>query len=517
MALSRREFMVGIAAGAAAAGCARVGGPGLGTGGGRPRTPNPEDIPVLAGEPFTLGVASGDPTPDSVILWTRLAPRPVEGGGMPAEPVPVRWQVATDAAFTDLVADGLVDADPAYGHSVHVDVRHLRPATAYHYRFTTGPWTSPVGRTRTAPRKRAHVDRLHFVFASCQNWQAGHYPAWRHAAAEQPDLVVFLGDYIYEGGVSSGGVRRHDGPEPTTLTGYRNRYGLYKGDADLRAAHAAAPWVVTWDDHEVENNYAAGLPQDGADPAEFVARRAAAYQAYYEHMPIRVPLPVDDSLELYRGVEWGRLARFFVLDTRQFRSDQACGTEDLGPDCPERSDPERTILGAEQEAWLVDGFRRSKASWNVLANQVIMSATPLAGLFNMDQWDGYAAQRARILQAMVDHELSNPVVVTGDIHASGVGDLVGEVGDQPVGTEFVGTSISSTFTPDLIDLAEAVIGGLPHVRWFDARHRGYVSCEVTPDAFRASYRIVDALQPDSPVTTARTWVVDAGSPGARPA
>ena len=323
-ALDRRRFLAGGAAVATAAWAA-------------PTILSPTGAfaadPVLPGPPFTLGVASGDPTPTAVILWTRLAPDPLNGGGMPAVDVPVGWEVATDDAFTQVVASGTTIATPAHGHTVHVDATGLAPDTWFHYRFTASGFTSPVGRTRTAPAAGSSPASMRFAFASCQNWPAGYYTAHRALAAEDVDVVHFLGDYIYENG-SQGPVRPHNSPEITTLTAYRNRYALYRGDPDLQASHAAFPWIITWDDHEVENNYAGLNPQDPADAATFAARRAVAYQAWWEHQPVRLPAPTGPDLTIRRSFDWGDLARFAVVDGRQHRSDQACG-DSLGPPCPD--------------------------------------------------------------------------------------------------------------------------------------------------------------------------------------
>jgi alkaline phosphatase D len=478
------------------------------------RSPRPG--PALPDGLFSLGVASGDPIPGGVVLWTRLAPEPLAGGGMPPVDVPVSWEVASDERFRRVVRAGHATASPRWAHSVHVDVRHLRPDARYFYRFRVGDQVSLVGRTRTAPA-RGRGDRLRFLFASCQNWQDGFWPAWAFAPQEDPDLVVHLGDYIYEGGANSAALRQHNSPEITTLDAYRNRYGLYKGDPALQGIHAACPWVVTWDDHEVENNYAGLVPQEPAEAPGFAARRAAAYQAWWEHQPVRLPPPTGPDLRIYRAVDWGRLARFHVLDTRQYRVDQACGTNDIGPTCDERTATGRTLLGAAQESWLGRSLRKSRATWDVLANQIVMTAMPFGGpIFNLDQWDGYAAARARFFDQLTAAGTDNPVVITGDIHAAGVGDLVGENSDgtpstQAHGTELVGTSISSGFPSDLVDVAERLIGALPHVRWVDARHRGYVRCDVDRDRLLASYQQTQTvLQPDSPVTTGRSWVVEAG-------
>ena len=529
--ISRRRFLAGLVASAAVGtACSgddssttsspsTPGKPGGGTDTTRSTTTAP--VPDLPPGLFSLGVASGDPLPDSVILWTRLAPEPLTGGGMPDADVPVRWEVATDAGFGAVVAGGVTTATKALGHSVHVDADGLEAGAAYFYRFVVGQERSPVGRTRTAPAAGADSDRLRFLFASCQNWKDGYFTSWSHAVEEDVDLVVFLGDYIYESGKDGGGgARDHNSDEVVTIDDYRNRYGLYKGDADLQAAHAAAPWVTTWDDHEVENNYAAGIAQDPGDGIDFVARRAAGYQAYYEHQPIRVEPPDGDSLDLYRILDWGGLARFYVLDGRQYRSDQPCPGGDIVGDCPGRNVETATMLGREQEDWLGTSFASSKATWNVLANQVIFTPLPLGGsLYNMDQWDGYPAARTRLLEQMTAAELANPVVITGDVHASGVGDVsTGVAGAPVVATEFVGTSISSEFTPELIDAAEALIGGLPQVKWFDARQRGYVVCELTPDTFTTTYRAVSSIaEPEADISTLTTWLVKAGTPGAREA
>jgi alkaline phosphatase D len=520
---SRRTFLAGLAGAAGLAACrggggaggGDGGGTGGGDGGGRPR-PRPP-LPDLPDGLFALGVASGDPRPHGVVLWTRLAPVPLEGGGMPEVDVPVDWEVARDERFRRVVRSGTATASPRWGHSVHVDVERLEPGEWYHYRFRVGDEVSPVARTRTAPDE-GRGSELRFLFASCQNWQSGLWGAWAHAPEEDPDLVVHLGDYIYEGGPSTSDVRSHNGPEIRTLADYRNRYGLYKGDPALQAIHATCPWVVTWDDHEVENNYAGLLPQDPAEAAEFPARRAAAYQAWWEHQPVRLPPPTGPDLRIYRSVTWGRLARFHVLDTRQYRVDQPCGVPaDFGPDCPDRTAPDRTLLGAEQEAWLGRSLRRSEATWDVLANQIVMTSMPLGGAFyNLDQWDGYAAARTKLFDQMREAETENAVVITGDIHAAGVGDVVDEgAGPEAVGTELVGSSISSRFDPSLADLAEEAIGSLPHVRWADVRSRGYVRCDVTEDELVARFQFVeDVTVADTPVATATAWRIEAGTPGA---
>jgi len=469
------------------------------------------------GELFTLGVASGDPLADSVILWTRLAPRPLEGGGMPAVDVPVRWEVAADERFRKVVGQGTATATARFGHSVHVDAQRLEADAEYWYRFRVGDVESPVGRTRTAPGAGAARRQLDFLFASCQDWRDGYWTAWPHAAQEDADLVVFLGDYIYEGG-RAGVVRQHNSDEIMSLVDYRNRYGLYKGDPGLQAVHARFPWVVTWDDHEVENNYAGPVSQDRAPQPAFDQRRAAAYQAFWEHHPVRVPAPTTASLRLYRSFQWGELLDLVVLDTRQYRDEQPCDQpSDLGAPCDARSDPGRTMLGAPQKRWLQRELQRSAATWTVLANQVVMTPMPIGPVLNLDQWDGYSADRSQVLGWLGG--VDNPVVITGDIHANGVADLVDEgARGGTVGTELVGTSISSDFPAALAAVAEKLIGELPQVKWVDARHRGYVRCRLTADQLRADYRMVTSTtEPKADITTTRSWVIEAGRRGAREA
>jgi alkaline phosphatase D len=302
--------------------------------------------PTFSADPFSLGVASGDPLPDGVVLWTRLAPDPLNGGGMPPAAVPVGWQVASDDQMRTVVRSGTALATPDLAHSVHVDVRGLEPGRRYWYGFTAGDAESPIGRTRTAPAPDAPLNRLRFAYASCQNWEQGYYTAYRHLAAEDLDLVVHLGDYIYES-TAPDRPRSHNGPRPTTLEEYRARHALYKTDPDLRAAHAAFPWVVTWDDHEVVNDYAGEIDPRNSPPERFRARRAAAYQAYWEHLPLRPSsMPNGPGMQLYRRLTFGNLAEFSVLDTRQYRTDQPCG---VGPQprCAGALDEAATLTGPD--------------------------------------------------------------------------------------------------------------------------------------------------------------------------
>ena len=473
--------------------------------------------------PFKLGVASGDPLPDGVVLWTRLAPSPLQGGGMPKSDVSVRWEVSEDDGFRNVVRTGTQLATPGLAHSVHVEVSGLQPGRYYWYRFKAGSEISPVGRTKTAPAEGAAIDAMSFAFASCQNWEAGFYPAYRAMAAEQLDLVVHLGDYIYEGAAATtGGVRAHRGGDPMTLADYRNRHALYKTDPNLQAAHAAHPWMVTWDDHEVDNNYAGLVAADGLSRAEFARRRAAAYRAYYEHLPLRrSSVPSGANARVYRRLTYGNLVRISALDTRQYRTDQPCG-DGLKARCAAALDPNATLTGPAQEGWLLDGLGSSPARWNVIAQQVVMSQYDHrggeGGLFNMDAWDGYVAARNRVLGYLLNKEPSNPVVITGDVHSNWVSDLKADFRDESsatIGTELVGTSITSRLTPAAAQTVEDARSENPHVRFFDGRPGGYVRCSLNAERWQSDFRLVGSTgSPQSTVGTLASFVVENDRPGA---
>jgi alkaline phosphatase D len=522
--LSRRQFLAALAASAVVGACSDDSNGNGGGSSARGATSTTGPLPRLDGPAFTLGVASGDPTPESVILWTRLAVDPVDGGGMPDADLPVVWEVATDDRIGDVVASGIATASPRLAHSVHVDATGLDPARSYWYRFRVGDEESPIGRTRTAPAEDAAPERLRFGFASCSHWQDGFWTAYPHLAEEDLDLVVFLGDYIYEGNPDPEAVRVHNSPRVMDLEGYRNRYGLYKGDTGLQAVHAAFPWISTWDDHEVANDYGDEFDPLGAPPEEFLRRRAAGYQAWYEHLPVRLEPPSGPDYLINRTVPYGRLASFHLLDERQYRSSPVCSAE-IGPVCGAAEDPSRTMLGEEQEAWLAEQLDSSPATWDVLANSVILSRTPVPlgdqVFYNLDQWDGYPAAQRRMLDLLAERRDGNRVVITGDIHASGVADMwrdFDDDGSPVIATELVGTSISSDFDEAYLDIAEEAVRRAPWVQFFDARHRGYVTVEATPEVLQADYRFVAATdQPESTIETASSWAVEAGTPGAQEA
>ncbi|MDP9348756.1 MAG: alkaline phosphatase D family protein [Gemmatimonadota bacterium] len=480
--------------------------------------------PQLPADPFLLGVSSGDPTPSGATLWTRLAPRPLEPeGGMDGQRTAVSWEVAHDTSFSRIVQRGRATAAPELSYSVHVDLEGLEPDRWYFYRFTTGGAESPVGRLRTAPAPGT-VRPLHFAFASCQHYEQGLFTAYWHMAREELDLVVHLGDYIYEYAGEPGRVRQHAGLELRTLDDYRRRYAQYRSDPHLQAAHARCPWVVTWDDHEVDNNYAGLVGENEMESEEQMrARRAAGYQAWWEHQAVRVPRVRSwADLSITRAVDWGRLARFWVLDTRQYRSDQPCGDGRQKVPCGEWADPSQTLLGNAQERWLTGGLGASRAHWQVLAQQVMVAPYDFAAgpdvAVSMDQWSGYPAARDRLLGEIARRARNRTVVLTGDIHSSWVNELRSSFAAPSapvVAAEFVGTSISSggDGAERSSGVTDATLAENPHLKWQNAR-RGYVSCTVTPEAWRAEFRTLPFVtRPDAPVQTASAWQVTHGRPG----
>lgn len=483
----------------------------------------------FADDPFGLGAASGDPSSDGVVLWTRLATAPLDGdGGMPNEVVEVAWEIAHDDGMRRVVAHGTALALPQLGHSVHVEVEGLQPDRWYWYRFRAGDAPSPIGRTRTLPPAHAMPERLRFAFASCQHFEAGHYTAYAHMAAQDLDLVFHLGDYIYEGKGRNGQVRKHQGGKLITLSDYRVRYAQYRTDPLLRQMHARCPWFVTFDDHEFENNYANDISErQDMDPVRFLEQRVDAYQAYYEAMPLRrSALPHGPDMQLYRKASFGRLAELFVLDTRQYRTDQPNGDGRRELDGA-ALDEHNTLLGSTQRGWLMAGLAASPARWNVLAQQIMMGMVghpPKVGdglRYAMDQWPGYAHERGRLLQFLQDRRVANPIVLTGDIHAHFVNDLRvdDQQGDQPiVATEFVGSSISSGGNGHDAAAEMAKLQPLnPGLRFLN-RQRGYVACTLTRTECTADYFVADQVTaPGGRVDKIATFVVAAGVPGVQEA
>jgi len=533
--LDRRQFLAGAAtvAGATAIGVAGAGPAAARTG------------DVDAHGPFALGVASGDPLPDSVILWTRLVKDPLDASSLPRRALPVQWEVARDAGFRHVVRRGTALARPELAHSVHVDVRGLEPAREYVYRFRFGRHVSPVARTRTAPAAYADPRRLRIAIVNCQDYQNGYWPAYWSLADEDLDAVFHLGDYIYEYDPDSRFAdRQHTTPETPgldqlqTLSDYRARHSLYKLDPALQAAHRAFPWVLTWDDHEVENDYA-DLVDEVADsgarkqtPAQFSVQRAHAYQAYYEHMPVRAPYHLGaPDFRIYRRLRFGRMAEFSVLDTRQYRTDQpGVNTDDFAPAAVGQANTAGTLTGGPQERWLKGNLSSSRARWNVIAQQVMLSqlhfpdptqTTPTI-FGNMDQWDGYVPQRTRLLRFLEAARVRNPIVLAGDIHSTWFSDLKRDFDDPDsptVATEFVSTSMSSDF-PAAFDAALQQINPVfnPHVRYYQGVRHGYLRCELTRDTWRTDERTADSIEVrESPTRTTASFVVENGTPGLVPA
>lgn len=483
--------------------------------------------------PFSLGTASGDPDGSSVVLWTRLRTDPLEPGTFSDADLAVAIDVATDAAFNDLVHSALYDAPAVHDHSVHATISGLEANSWYWYRFRLGEHVSRPARTRTLPE--AGSDPLRLGFSSCQNWESGAYAAHRHLADADLDLFIWLGDYIYEYGpgnrgvVSSAGDRVHNTPEVTDLAGYRQRYALYKSDLALQAHHEARPWVVTWDDHEVDNDYAGTATEDDQDGERFIERRQAAHRAWWENMPVRLEPPDGGAFPIHRTVRWGDLASIHMLDGRQYRDPQPtdgepislAGLDGLGLLTlgPTARNPEHTMLGAQQRQWLENEVASSSSTWTVLGNQVYMhglNAFPgEEPATNTDSWDGYHGERQTLLTSLASTS-ENLVVLTGDFHSSTAADLRADPFDlesEVVGTEFMAPAISSTFPEQLRPLAPIVLGFNPQVRHFDPDN-GYMTCEVTSESWTTRlHRLGDVTAEASPVAEVARFTVTAGTAG----
>lgn len=497
--------------------------------------------PRLDADPFTLGVASGSPTHDSVVLWTRLAPADLWDANVGQGAVTVRWEVAHDEGFTRIVQSGQAQAQPELAHSVHVEVAGLTPDRWYFYRFMVGDARSPVGRTRTFPAPDAIVARLRLAYASCQRWEHGYFSAYRHMREENLDAVLFVGDYIYEYPGAAHAVRVPPGGWVLTLDDYRRRYALYKGEADLQAMHAACPWLVTWDDHEVQNDYAgaqAGYSSrlDPSTPADFTARRAAAYQAYYEHMPIRASVLTRGmtglvhrdpgaEMRIYNRMQYGRLASLYLLDARQYKDPQVCtrdgmlGSSTVDPaSCPSWNDAGRSLLGMAQERWLDQEFARAGQTWNVLGQQTLFGQRdfkpgPGQTLWN-DGWDGYPAARTRLTDSLRRHAVANAVLLGGDVHENWVGHVKADYADASspaVGVEFCGTSITSRSSGNA-RTAERLAEN-PHFVFADAQRKGYGVVEFTPRQLTTTLRVLDDVtRRDTRIETLASFTVLAGRP-----
>jgi alkaline phosphatase D len=478
--------------------------------------------------PFSLGVASGFPTAESIVLWTRLAPEPLApSGGMDPVAVPVTWELALDEKFSRGFRSGIAYAEPSFGHSIHVEPPGLESGREYFYRFRVGEISSPVGRSWTAPAAGQSRAKLSLAVACCQQYEQGHYTAYRHMADSSLDLVIHLGDYIYETGGSGARVRHHEDGECYSLEDYRRRHSLYRTDPALQAAHAACPWLLVTDDHEVDNDYAGAISEEGDPPAAFLMRRAAAYRAYYENLPLpRRALPMGPDMQLYTTRAVGDLATFFLLDERQYRSPHACPPPGSSAsarvyvdECAELAQPARTMLGAAQEAWLEARLAASRSRWNVLAQGVVMAWSDEGSSGRerhwTDSWSGYPAARDRFMQALQRHAVANPVVLGGDIHAFVASELrlkAGDFNSPLVASELVTTSISSKGPPQAV--VDALRANTADVRYADGDVRGYLRLSLDARQLRADMVAMDTvLASTSAARVLKSYVIEDGRRG----
>jgi alkaline phosphatase D len=479
------------------------------------------------GYPFRLGIASGDPASDGFVIWTRLAPEPLaEHGGMPMQPVPVQWQVAADDRFRTIVRSGEAIARPELAHSVHVEVQALESGRPYWYRFAVGREVSPTGRSRTAPAPDTRLDKMRIGVAGCQHFEQGLFTTHRHLSGEELEFVFHYGDYIYEARPLPFTldaarrpipvVRSHVGQEIYSLDDYRRRYAQYKTDIDLQAAHAAAPWFVTYDDHEVYDNWTS---ESGAIPREaYLTRRAGALQAWYEHMPVRAAsFPKGGAMTMHRAARYGDLLHAHFLDTRQYRTTQGC-SGGVKPACSDVRSPGAAMLGNEQEQWLSRELADKSAAWNLIAQQImVMDLDRRTGdepepTYSMDTWAGYAAPRRRLLDRFKG--LGNVVVLTGDEHQNFAGELV--LDGKPVAAEFVVTSISSAGDgQDLRPGGDRLLARNAPLKFINSQ-RGYVTCDIGREEWRTNFMVLDQVQrPGGSISRRATFSVARGDSSPR--
>ena len=490
----------------------------------------------LRHNPFSLGVASGSPNHRSVVLWTRLMPDVVSGNTQfAATDVSVKWEVADDEAFKVNRRAGQVVALAALAHSVHLELDHLQSDRWYFYRFQIGDAQSTVGRTRTLPHPEAMVQKLRVAYASCQRWEHGYFSAYDHMCQENLDMVLFLGDYIYEYAGAANAVRWPSGGWVSSLADYRDRYALNKSEKGLQAMHAQCPWLMTWDDHEVSNDYASLVRgQSGNISFDFAAQRARAYQAFYEHMPLRATaltksiegLASGAELRIYGQVAYGKLANFYLLDDRQYRDRQVCnknGAFGSGwvdtEQCEEWLDPKRSLLGVEQAHWLDQSFAQAKSdarTWNVVAQQTLFGRRDYrmgTGYYMWnDGWDGYSAARQQMTQSMQNHALKNPVLVGGDVHENWVGHVMADAykdDSAKIGVEFCGAGITARSAGN--SKLAARLAENPHFIFADSERKGYGVVEFTAKQIQTELRVVDNVrQPQTKIETLAKFSVEAG-------
>ena len=474
--------------------------------------------------PFKLGVASGDPVSEGFVLWTRLAPDPYALTSLPQQSIPVAWQVAEDEKMRKVVKSGTSLAHPEHAHSVHVEVHGLKPDREYFYCFIAGKEQSPVGRTRTLPLTGEGLQDFRFAFASCQDFTNGYFAAYHDMVRQDPKLIVHTGDYIYES-IYKDGVRRIPVPIAVTLDDYRLLHACYKLDPHLQEAHAAAPWLLIWDDHEVENDWGGSYSESITDPDEFLRRKTAAIKAYCEHQPLRLSTKMRHGrARIYQRSVIGDLIEFNLLDCRQYRNFPPCRDEtghvplQIRP-CEEALSPDRSMLGREQEDWLRRGIGNSGATWNTLVQTTYMAPFDyIRGTdtgYKTDGWDGYAASRQRILDMIVNKRIKNPIAIGGEIHAFYAGIVNANAFDfdsPPALSEVVCTSISSGGGGDqrhreTLDL----FSENPFARFFENRVRGYALCNVNHERWHTALRAIEDVQePASPGSTLKELVIETG-------
>lgn len=485
--------------------------------------------PKFIADPFTLGVASGDPNPGGAVLWTRLAPDPFDAMGAGGDPIPVRYEVAADDRFREVVKTGATIAYPENSHAVHIDVSGLGAGRPYYYRFMAGDAVSPVGRLKTAPAVMAPVDQFKMAFASCQQYEMGYFKAYRDMVALDPDLVLHLGDYIYES-TWNGPLRRVPVAEARTLDDYRRLHAAYKLDEDLQAAHRHTSWMFTWDDHEVVNDYAADQDEDYEAPETFLLRRAAAYKAYYEHLPLRASAkPYGPNMHLHQRQFFGDMLEVNMLDTRQYRTDHPCqtpsegGWQRISGQCRERFDPNRTILGEGQERWFLGRLARQGCRWNIMAQGMLFSQHDFrvgeGEEIGSEYWDGYVASRRRVLDTVKKRDIKNFVVVGGDVHASYVCDVKEDYanpGSATLGAEFVTTSVTSPNGRH--EQNQLTLPDNPHIHKYDARYRGYTLMTMDKDKMLTELRVVDDVMTKADdARLNKAYIVENGVPGVQDA
>ena len=510
---------------------------------------------------FLHGVASGDPHPDSVLLWTRVTPTASATPGSGAGPsVVVRWEVAKDPKFRRVVREGTFRTGPSRDHTVKLVVGKLKPETWYYYRFHLHKHTSRVGRTRTAPLVNSTPDHVRLGVVSCANLQAGWFTAYR-GLVKRDDLhaIVHLGDYLYEYGPGQYGygpddvdIRSHvPAHEMVTLPDYRQRHAQYKQDPDLQDLHAKYPWVITWDDHEVANDqWSAGAENHNPGEGDYANRRMQAHRAYDEWMPVRMndTAKLSDGDRLFRRIQFGRLAELSMLDLRTYRSGQVvtAAPTPVPTAQAEVSDPKRTITGAQQMEFLKTSLSNNRVQWKVIGNPVMIAPVNVGALpqqlidpvndvthllpqdgfpYNVDQWDGYTADRREVFKHIRNHQVNDALFITGDIHSGWAAELPYDASTYPngdsAGVEFVCTSVTSANLKDILHapprtaslaVEAAIIANNRHIKYLDFDSHGFSVLDLTSQRAQMDWFVIgDRKDKDTPITWSRSFVTKAGT------